>query len=70
MPVAKHSIDYSLYLVIQTDALRGASFVEVLEAALLGGVSIVQLREKTASTLDFLNLARTAKGICDRVNGL
>lgn len=35
-----------LYLVTDTHALRGRDFFAVLEAALAGGVTLVQLREK------------------------
>ena len=59
------SIDYSLYLVLQTDALYpGSGFEQTLKSALQGGVTVVQLREKTASTRQFLELAALAKDIC------
>ncbi len=34
---------------------RGRPFLEIVEAAVKGGVSVVQLREKELSTLDFYN---------------
>lgn len=64
-----NSVDYSLYLVLQTDALYpGSSFEDTLTHALQGGVTVVQLREKTASTSCFLELARSAKTICAAAN--
>ena len=35
-----------LYLVTDTHALQGRDFFAVLEAALAGGITLVQLREK------------------------
>lgn len=59
--------DYSTYFVLQTDALHPDSTYEAtLEAALAGGVSIVQIREKNASTRTFLNLATAAQKHCKR----
>ncbi|GEM_PF-1779863 len=49
------SIDYSRYLV--TD--RGRSTLESVQAAVPGGVSCVQLREKTAGTREFVAEARS-----------
>ena len=40
-----NNIDYSLYLVTDRDLLKGRNLTEVIEEAILGGTSIVQLRE-------------------------
>lgn len=65
----RSDIDYSCYFVIQTDALApNATFEDTLEQALKGGVGIVQLREKKASTREFLRLAQIAKALCDQYN--
>ncbi|TRM69280.1 thiamine phosphate synthase superfamily [Schizophyllum amplum] len=62
-------IDYSVYLVTGRDLLPpGQSFESTLTAALSSGVTLVQLREKTADTGDFLTIARTTKAICDAHN--
>ena len=37
---------YSLYLVISEADCMGKNFLEVAEQAILGGVDIIQLREK------------------------
>ena len=51
-------IDYSLYLVTDRSLSRGRSTVEVVAAAIKGGVSCVQLREKSCSTREFVSEAR------------
>lgn len=52
------SFDLSLYLVTDRPALGGRNLVDVVDAAVAGGVTMVQLREKTASTREFVELAR------------
>jgi len=54
-------IDYSLYLVTDRDLSCGRSTLEVVEAAVAGGVSCVQLREKHCSTREFITQARALK---------
>lgn len=50
--------DYlKLYLVTDSTLSLGRPIEDVVDAAVKGGVTVVQLREKTASTLDFYNLA-------------
>jgi thiamine-phosphate pyrophosphorylase len=46
-----------LYLVTDGQALLGRSLLDVVQQALQGGVTCVQLREKSASTRDFVALA-------------
>lgn len=50
-----------LYLVTDSGLLRGREMKEVVLAAVAGGVTMVQLREKQASTRDFVDLARQLK---------
>ena len=52
-------IDYSLYLVTDRSLSRGRSTVDVVSAAVRGGVTCVQLREKHCSTREFIREART-----------
>ena len=54
-------IDYSLYLVTNSDNKTKTQFLDIIEESIKGGVSLVQLREKTRSTLDFYNLAKDVK---------
>jgi thiamine-phosphate pyrophosphorylase len=49
----KQKVDYSLYLVTDRALSLGRSNLEVIEAAVNGGVTLVQLREKEASTQEF-----------------
>src|ERR1700679_224293 len=50
-------LDLSLYLVIDPTVARTRSVEVVLEEAVTGGVTLVQLREKECSNKEFLNLA-------------
>ncbi len=64
----KHSVDYSLYLVTNTDLCTINSIERAVENAILGGVTVVQVREKTASTLELYNLSIKLKAITDKYN--
>lgn len=62
-----NKLDLSLYLVTdKSDDVE--KFLKTIEEALQGGVSVVQIREKTADTLDFYNLALKVKEITTRYN--
>ncbi len=54
-------LDYSLYLVTDRKLSLGRSNLEIIKAALDGGVTVVQLREKELTTRDFYNQAVEAK---------
>jgi thiamine-phosphate pyrophosphorylase len=47
-------IDYSLYLVTDRGLSRGRPTPEIVHAAVRGGVTCVQLREKTCPTREFI----------------
>ena len=59
-------IDYSLYLVTDRTFLRGRKLSEVVEEAILGGVTIVQVREKELSTKQFYKIALEVKEVTDK----
>ena len=60
-----NEIDLSLYLV--TDNSEDVDkFLNTIEEAIKGGVTVVQIREKTADTLDFYNLALKVKEITSK----
>lgn len=61
--INKQGIDYSLYLVTDRPLLAGKDLVTTIEQAIQGGVTVVQLREKDLSSLDFYKLACTVKTI-------
>jgi thiamine-phosphate pyrophosphorylase len=54
-------IDYSLYLVTDRGLSRGRPTPEIVRAAVRGGVTCVQLREKTCSTREFIAEARAVR---------
>jgi thiamine-phosphate pyrophosphorylase len=58
----KHaSIDYSLYLVTDRSLARGRAMLDIVRAAVQGGVTCVQLREKTCATREFIEEALAVK---------
>lgn len=57
-----------LYLVTDRDLSLGRSLEEVVAAAVKGGVTIVQLREKDASTGEFVALARNLMQLLKPLN--
>lgn len=59
-----------LYVIVDPEATRGRDVVEVAEAALRGGASVIQLRDKTRDKGEVLEIARTIKGLCDKYDGL
>ena len=54
---------YRLCLVTDRGLARGRSLVDVVGAAVRGGVTMVQLREKTATTREFLEEARALQAL-------
>lgn len=60
------NIDLSLYLVTNRDKISDEVFYERIEEALKGGVSLVQLREKTASTREMIEIATKLKDLCHK----
>ena len=58
-------MDLSLYLVTDRSMSKGRSIGYVVEEAVAGGVTIVQLREKDASTREFVLLAQLLKRILE-----
>ena len=60
-------LDLSLYLVTDKSDDVG-KFLNTIEEAIKGGVTVVQIREKTAETLDFYNLALKVKEITTKYN--
>lgn len=58
--------DYSLYLVTDRMLMSTRTLGEAVEQAIAGGCTLVQLREKEISSLDFYVLASEMKKITDR----
>jgi len=55
--------DYSLYLVTDRGLCLGRNLIDIVKAAVKGGVTVVQLREKEAETREFLSLGMNIKDI-------
>jgi thiamine-phosphate pyrophosphorylase len=56
---------YRLYLVTDQAACLGRDLVDVVEAAVKGGVDLVQIREKKLNDVEFLARARRLKDMLD-----
>lgn len=61
----KRNIDYALYLVTDRGYLGGRDLTDCVEKAILGGVTLVQLREKDCSSREFYSMARKVKAVTD-----
>lgn len=62
-----NAVDLSLYLVTDnSDDVE--KFLNTIEESIKGGTTVVQIREKTADTLDFYNLALKVKEITTKYN--
>ncbi len=59
-------IDFSLYLITDRHQTAGRPLLEVLEAALSGGVRAVQLREKDLPTAELYDLAWELRALTAR----
>lgn len=57
-------IDLSLYLVTDREILGGRSLLEAVEGALRGGVTVLQYREKSASTRIMVEQAGALRDLC------
>ncbi|KAB5558656.1 Hydroxyethylthiazole kinase family-domain-containing protein [Coniochaeta sp. 2T2.1] len=66
----KQDVDYSLYLVTDSTPpiLRDRNICGVVEAALKGGVTCVQFRDKTSDTGELIRIARKLHAITTRYN--
>ena len=61
-------VDYSLYLITDRSFLNGRKLGGVVEEAIKGGVTIVQVREKNISTREFYKIALEVKEVTDKYN--
>lgn len=64
----KNKIDYTLYLVTDRDILGDRDLEVAVEQAILGGVTVVQLREKDASSKEFYDIAMSLKKVTNKYN--
>lgn len=59
-------LDLTLYLVTDSTGLEEPVFLEKIEQACRGGITLLQLREKEKSGREYFELARKVKSISDR----
>jgi thiamine-phosphate diphosphorylase len=59
-----HKVISGLYVIIDPDACRGRSVIDVARMALAGGASIVQWRDKRRGEREQLDDARALAGLC------
>ena len=64
----KNKVNYKLYLVTDRDLLKNIDICTAVEQAIQGGVTLVQLREKELSSLEFYNTALKVKKVTDKYN--
>jgi thiamine-phosphate pyrophosphorylase len=64
----KSNVNYSLYLVTDREVLKERDLCLSIEQAIQGGVTLVQLREKDVSSLEFYRIALEVKNITDKYN--
>lgn len=62
----KQEIDYTLYLCTDRDLMSTDTIEEAVEQAVKGGCTVVQLREKDCSSLEFYETALRVKKITDQ----
>lgn len=60
------NVDYTLYLCTDSGLMSSETVEQSVEKAILGGTSVVQLREKTASSRELFELAGRVKQVTDR----
>lgn len=63
-----NNIDVALYVVTDRGILGKRDFFKSIEEAILGGATVVQLREKNISTLEFHNIAVNVKELATKYN--
>jgi len=68
MVINMKQFDLTLYFVTDSTNKTDEDFLEIVAQACEGGVTLVQLREKEKSSLEYLNLAKKVKQITDQHN--
>lgn len=64
----KSDIDYGLYLVTDRKLTLGRDLLYIIEEAILGGVTLVQLREKNCSSREFYDIALKVAKLTKKYN--
>lgn len=63
------TIDWSVYVITDAALSRGRSHLEVIEAAIRGGATVVQYREKSVSTRQMIKEGEALQELC-RAHGI
>ena len=63
----KPKVDYSLYLVTDRELMVAADIEECVEQSIMGGCTVVQLREKAASSREFYETALKVREVTARL---
>ena len=63
-----NKIDYSVYLVTDRDILSGRDLYKAVEESILGGATVIQLREKFIDNKKFLEIAKELQKITNKYN--
>src|SRR5207244_11449094 len=58
-----HKMNHALHVLTDEQLSRGRTTVDVVRAALAGGATVIQLRDKTASTRRLLELGRVLRAL-------
>ncbi|MFN7251196.1 MAG: thiamine phosphate synthase [Anaerobacillus sp.] len=60
--------DFKLYAITGEEFHKGRELVQVMEEAIIGGVDIIQLRDKNSSKKEVLEKAKLLKGLTEKYN--
>ncbi len=63
---SKASIDYTLYVITDRDLMSSPTIEDSVREAISGGATIIQLREKDATSGEFYDLALRVKAITEK----
>jgi thiamine-phosphate pyrophosphorylase len=58
-PMRRKGVDWSVYVITDRHAAGGRSIPDIVRAAIRGGATVVQLREKQATTREMIRLGQT-----------
>lgn len=62
----KQEVDWSLYLITDRRISGERSIVDIVQAAIYGGATVIQLREKNASTREMIDLGRQLHAVTQK----
>lgn len=66
----QHRLDYSLYVITDRSLAKGRSHLDVAKAAIAGGANVIQLRDKSASSLELYREGLRIRELTSRAGAL